>query len=300
MAPNAVRQEKNQVDQLLLQQAFERFNEASTLLQQKYEVLLRESERLREELALKDQAVRRSEKLSLLGQTAAAIAHEVRNPLGAVKLFLSLLRRDLVDRPDALKLMNEIDKGVNSVENVVSNILQFSRDERVEFAPLNLHAIIAEQKTALQLNLESGAVLDFNLRANPFINGDEQALRRCISNLMINALQATRYRGRVTVETSDQGQNQVLITVRDDGPGISPALLDKIFEPFVTSRKEGTGLGLAIVRQIVEQHGGSISCHNCGGAEFVICLPRLAVNRHQTMDVSNAQALPSSNREIKI
>lgn len=262
-------------DAAVLERAFREFNEVSQRLEKKYELLVRETESLRAQLREKDLAVKRAERLATLGETAAAIAHEVRNPLGAIKLFVSLLRREVSGKKGAGELVDQIDKSINHLDGVVSNILQFSRDRGMELSPVNLHAIIQERVCGFGSGAPASQFsVKLDLQAAPFLKGNEHGLRQVVYNLLLNAAQATRYRGEVCIATRDEGADKVVLTVHDNGPGIPDSVLGKIFEPFVTTRNEGTGLGLAIVQQIVEHHGGSITAANEGGAVFTITLPR--------------------------
>ena len=274
MRPATLEPQSSQDNFAVLQEAFRHFSETSAKLETKYEALRIETERLRAELQQKDIEIKKSERLATLGKTAAAIAHEVRNPLGAIKLFLSLLRQDVSDRPESLKLVRQIVKSVETLNSVVSNILQFAREQKTEFAPLNLHSLIHEQLALIKPLAGSGMQLELRLEASPFIMGDEHALRRVFYNVFLNAVQATRGQGRMSVASGDLAGAGVRVRISDNGPGIAPELLENIFDPFVTSRNEGTGLGLAVVKRIIGQHGGSIDAGNDNGAVFEIRLPR--------------------------
>lgn len=259
----------------LLKRAFDRFNEASQRLEERYQALLAETQSLREQLREKDLAIKRAEKLALLGETAAALAHEVRNPLGAIKLFTSLLARDLQHMPESAKLVEQIDKSVSSLDSVVGNILQFSREQKLQLAPLNIHALLMEQKEHFQRGVAEKANFEMDLKAAPFMMGCEHSLRRALYNLILNALQATRYSGTIRIASHDGPNGEVVLEISDDGCGIPQELLGRLFDPFVTSRNEGTGLGLAVVRQTIEQHAGTIQVANkTKGACFSITLPR--------------------------
>lgn len=256
-----------------LEEAFLRFESASERLEERYSQLLQETERLRREVERKDQEIKRGQRLALLGETAAGIAHEVRNPLGAIQLFVSLLKRDLRDRPETMKIALEIEKSVTVLDNVVSNILRFSKDQRLDFAPLNMHALIREQAAHFTSGTGSAAKFELKLLGNPFIWGNESSLRQVLYNLLLNALQATKQRGTIVVSTRD-ADPELCIMVQDDGPGIPAELADRIFDPFVTTKNEGVGLGLAIVKRIVDQHQGRIAVRSKGGAEFELRLRR--------------------------
>lgn len=259
-----------------LEEAFARFSEASERLQGKYDALRHEVEELRGQLALKDAEIKRAERLAALGQTAAAMAHEVRNPLGAIELFVSLLADQVSDRPESREYIAQIRHSIARLDTTVNNILHFSADRKMSRTPCNLHAIVNECVEALPVRLETGSPIELRLGANPFIEGNDCGLRQVVTNLVTNALQATRYVGRVVIETENGAEDEVVVRVRDNGPGIPGDILPTIFEPFVTSKNEGTGLGLAIVDQIVQQHGGTVSARNLPerGAEFVVTIPR--------------------------
>lgn len=257
----------------LLNEAFAKFNETSEQLQLKYRELLEESNRLRETVKEKEKEIKNQEKLVMLGETAAAIAHEVRNPLGAIKLFVSLLRSDCSEKPESLQLIDQIDASIDSLDNVVTNILQFSKDKKLSFTPVNIHSIIQEQLLSFPRTEVNQASFELNLLANPFIFASETAIRQIFYNLILNSLQATKYSGKIFIKTNDVTDG-IQILIQDNGPGIPNELLETVFEPFVTSRNEGTGLGLAIVKQLVTRHFGSISASNNGGAELKLVFPR--------------------------
>lgn len=256
-----------------LESAFRHFREASEKLERKYELLLKETQVLREQLAAKEDEVKRSERLAMLGETAAGIAHEVRNPLGAIKLFVSLLKQDLSEQPGPLELVQQIERGITSLDTVVSNILHLSKGSKPAFAPVNLHALLREQIAQLA-SLKPRAVFEASLEGNPFLQGNEGGLRQAIYNLLLNAVQAMSGEGRVAVSCGDGPDGSLVLQVRDSGPGIAAAVFDRIFDPFVSTKNEGTGLGLAIVKRIVDQHDAQISVRNCGGAEFTVIFRR--------------------------
>lgn len=272
-APHAPAGAAGSGDEHPLREAFQRFKNASEKLQRKYELLLGETKLLRAQLAAKEDEMKRAERLAMLGETAAGIAHEVRNPLGAIKLFVSLLRQDLAEQQGPLELVLQIEKSITCLDNVVSNILQFSKDSKPVFAPVNLHAIIREQLTQFAAT-HGGVQLRQALEGNPFIQGNEAGLRQVIYNLVLNALQAAGADGTVEVACRDDETGRVMLTVRDDGKGIDPGVLDRMFEPFVSTKNEGTGLGLAIVKRIADQHGAALGALNKGGAEFTVTFTR--------------------------
>ncbi len=262
-----------------LSQLFEQFTVSGKRLEERYEQLRKESEALKLQLRQKELEIKQAQKLATLGETAAAIAHEVRNPLGALKLFTSLLHKELPGTGTATQLLEQMNRSICALENVVSNILQFSRSEKPHMAPLNVHAIISEQ---IEQSMAGHSADDFatttKFEANPFIFGNEHGLRRVFTNVLLNAIQAQKGRGSVSIHSKDCADGSLRITFRDSGPGFSERIKQSLFEPFATTKNEGTGLGLAIVKQVVESHGGSVHAENNGGAEITIVLPRRAVS----------------------
>jgi two-component system sensor histidine kinase HydH len=260
-----------------LSHVLQRFTESSSKLEGRYAALMDEVQELRRQLVAKEEEIKRAERLSMLGETAAALAHEVRNPLGAITLFLSMLKADMRDRPNSLTLVEEIEKSITSLNGVVSNVLHFAKNNAVQRSPMNVHSLLHEVVQHFMSVYGAQANFVLNTRGNPFIVGDEQALRQVLYNLFINSLQSTAFAGVVEVEVFDEGDDgSVSLIVRDNGPGIPEAIMPRLFEPFASGRREGTGLGLSIVRRIIEAHGGSICARNVPGAEFVITLPRSA------------------------
>jgi signal transduction histidine kinase len=261
-----------------LAEVMERFNESSSKLELRHTALMEEVEELREQLRRKDEEMKRSERLAMLGETAAALAHEVRNPLGAIALFVSMLKSDLGDRPQSLGLVDEIEKSISSLDQVVSNVLHFAKNNKLHLGPVNLHSLVQEVRQHFSGLYGSNARIFASLNGNPFLVADEQALRQCLYNLMTNALQVTAFAGEIAISvTEDEAKDTVSLIVRDNGPGIPAEIMPRMFEPFASGRREGTGLGLSIVKRIVVAHGGEISARNTPGAEFTVVLPRRAV-----------------------
>ena len=259
-----------------LKQAFDQFNESSGRLQVRYDELQEEVKDLRSELQLKEDEIKRAEKLATLGETAAALAHEVRNPLGAMRLFMSLLRDDVQDRPESLQIVNHVEKSISDLDHVVSNILHFAKSQPLVLQPLNIHSLISETCEFFERSKHPDQTFSIRtkLQGSPFIRGSEHSLRQVLRNLIQNALESTRHCGDVEIATSDVDNKSLLLTIADSGPGIPDELLATIFEPFVTGRTEGTGLGLAVVHQIVAEHNATITVKNENGARFYIEFPR--------------------------
>jgi two-component system sensor histidine kinase HydH len=221
--------------------------------------------------------VAQTEKLAALGQLAAAIAHEVRNPLAVVRsaaqgLTETLPVADTAGHRSASFIIAEVDR----LSSVVASLLAFARPLRVEARPTPLDDVVARAVALAEGELATHTV---RLRREPSaplptVQVDGDLVCQVLVGLLSNAAQATPPGGEVTVRTGTVG-DAVELSVADDGPGIAPELRERIFEPFFTTRPEGTGLGLAVARQIVEAHGGRISAGAApsGGACFTVHLP---------------------------
>ena len=253
------------------------YHDVTDRLKVAHERLHGEVERLREELRLKNDELRRRERLAALGQMAAGLAHEVRNPLGGIALYASMLQQRLEDRPSERTAATRISEAVRSLERLVCDILDFAQESRLNRQWFTLGEIIlAVEDAAAPLAAEKSAALLIDESARAVrIMADPARLRQVLLNLVINGLQAVETKGRVWLSAIANPDGEVVIEVRDDGAGIPDSALDRIFNPFFTTKDTGTGLGLAIVHQIIEAHGGSVRVSNCpqGGASFVVRIP---------------------------
>ena len=198
-----------------------------------------------------------------MGEMAAELAHEIRNPLGSIEIFASLLIRECAG--DARNWAENIRIGARSLNTIVSNMLHFTGPLSPVFAEMDIHEIIREignfcgpMIRQRDVRWVSDLAADHSL-----IRGDRELIKQLVLNLIFNAMKAMPSEGSLAVRTRntiDKNQRQRLeLRVEDTGVGIPPELLDKIFDPFFTTNKNGTGLGLSIVNQIVENHSGEIS-----------------------------------------
>ena len=234
-----------------------------------------------------------AEKLAAVGTMTAGLSHEIRNPLNAAALQLSVLERRLRRLPqDAQGALLEplllVRDEIRRLDHVLEDFLQFARPR--DFVPraIDLPAVVARVLDLLGGEAQRRAiVVERDLaraEALPPVSGEEERLRQVLVNLTLNAFEATPDGGRVRVgcapvepdpaRPGDRGG--VALAIEDTGPGIPPAVRDRIFEPFFTTKAAGSGLGLSIVHAIVTQHGGAIVVEEGadGGARFVVTLPR--------------------------
>jgi len=244
------------------------------------EELRKSEERLRQTLA----AAARSERLAALGRLAAGVAHEIRNPLASLKLFLESLPEDLPLATEQAEDFAVAMQQVRRMENTIQHFLSFARPQEpclveVQFAKLIEDALVVVQPRANQQEVQ---IEKHVAAALPCVQGDARQLGEVLVNLLVNALDAMPQGGRlsirVTADTLASGQTTrpaVRIDVADTGPGIPEALRDRLFEPFITTKASGSGLGLAIAQSTVERHGGTIRVQSQPGqgATFSILLP---------------------------
>jgi signal transduction histidine kinase len=217
-----------------------------------------------------------AENLATIGRMAAHVAHEIRNPLTTIGGFArSILKHP--ERPDRIQSSAEvIVEEVKRLESILSQVMDFSRPARPEFAPCDLGEMlkktVAEQNQAMQ---GRGVALDLEIEPNvPVVQADGEKLKQVIINLVRNAAEAMTGGGAVELALR-RAEGGVRIDVTDTGPGIAPKVLEKIFSPFFTTKPDGTGLGLALSRKIVEDHGGKLLVRSevGRGSTFTIDLP---------------------------
>jgi signal transduction histidine kinase len=225
------------------------------------------------------------DRLAALGQMAAGLAHEVKNPLGAIKGAAQLLAEPeggkQVD-PHANEFIGIILEEVDRLNRVVGNVLDYARPSKGNPGAVDVNAVV--KRTLQVLASERGgetAVMTELADDLPLVRADAEQLRQVLMNLVRNALQATNGTGNVTVKTRERRGgvgskiDWVEIGVRDDGPGISPQVLKSLFVPFFTTKDKGTGLGLAISQRLVEEWGGRIEVASSegSGSTFTVVLP---------------------------
>ncbi|MFN0086946.1 MAG: sensor histidine kinase [Blastocatellia bacterium] len=252
-------------------------NDVTEKLKRSHDALAGEVHRLRGELNEKNLELQRRERLAALGQMAAGVAHEIRNPLGGIGLYASLLQQELKDCPEQKDIARKICSGVRNVENIIRDILEFAGGGTQRSEPLSLAVVLEGVVAQISHKAdELGTVVEVNGGdANLWIKGDLGRIVRALVNLALNALEAAGAGGHVWIQGRRAGNDMVAVVIEDDGAGISSEVKHKIFNPFFTTKDYGTGLGLAIVHSIAESHGGFVRAgsREGGGASFVLTLP---------------------------
>ena len=225
-------------------------------LEESYQKLQNQSERI----IIIEEQLRRAEKLSTLGEMAAVLAHEIRNPLGSIRGTAEILKDDYKPGDPKQEFIDIQIKETERLNRVVEDFLHMARPQP---ADMQLCPIQEELETivALLSNDARGRQISLVLKpasAPVIISADGEKLRQAFLNIIINSLQATPPGGSVTITTTPYEAGSCEICFRDSGPGIDAETMDRIFEPFFTTKPDGTGLGLAITKKIIESHGGTM------------------------------------------
>ncbi|HEY6242901.1 MAG TPA: ATP-binding protein [Pyrinomonadaceae bacterium] len=237
------------------------------------------------EVAESERVVRRGESLAAVGQATTQVAHEIRNPLGSIRLGVSMLR-DSVSDPDALNTIELVERGIKHLNKLVVDVTQFSRQKSLDRSRVDLNDSLDRSIDLVSDRIrEKNATVEKDFSEDALVgNWDADQLRQVFVNVIANAVDASQENAAVRIATErlsldgHEGhapKSYARITIADRGKGMDEATRDRIFEPFFSTKKRGTGLGLAIVKQIVEQHGGRISvASEVGkGSKFIIDLP---------------------------
>lgn len=258
-------------------------NQLTQRLQSSHQRLQNEVVRLRKQLASADEQLQRSRRLAALGEMATGIAHEIRNPLAAIALYTGMIVQDL-DReagPDeqTRHYATTMATAIRGLESIVRDVLTFAREIKPEPIACRFDSILnavldMASMSVREHHIDVVTALDSE---HELLHVDRQLLQQALTNLIQNAIQAMSRQGddqprRLTISTR-QHQQQWICQIRDTGPGVDHDCIDRIFNPFFTTRNTGTGLGLAIVHRIVDAHQGSIRVYNDRGAVFELCLP---------------------------
>jgi PAS domain S-box-containing protein len=218
--------------------------------------------------------VRQKDQLATLGEMAATVAHEIRNPLGGIRGFATLLARDLEPNDPRRRLVEKILLGTRELDGVVMDLLEYTRPVQLRLRPTHCADLI---EAAL-------GYLDLDGRPIAIVNGTEPAarvlvdpdkMRQALLNILLNAVQSIEAKGEVRIRTEVE-PDSVSIAITDTGCGMTPEQVQEAFSPFFTTKEKGTGLGLSVAAKIVTGHGGSLSVESQvgRGSTFRVHLPK--------------------------
>lgn len=219
----------------------------------------------------------RHDRLKELGEMAAMLAHEIRNPLGGIKGFASLLARDLKDTPHLSQMAHSIVEGADCLDNLVKNVLSYARPFKVHFKLCDIVDLLKNIIDELQTTeiLQANIHIKIHSKFKKFhIPADPQLLKTALLNLILNAVQAMPKGGMINIDI-EKNPDIGIIKIQDTGQGISKENLDKLFSPIFTTKPDGNGLGLCEVHKVIESHGGHlhVSSYEDLGTTFTIELP---------------------------
>ncbi|MEL7473196.1 MAG: ATP-binding protein [Planctomycetota bacterium] len=280
------------------------FNEVTSRLQATHVQLQNEVARLQGELRDANEALHRSKRLAALGEMAAGIAHEIRNPLGSIALDADMLREDLADRPEQFKLAERVGESVGRLNAIVGDVLVFARDLRPridaccagDLFDRAMESCRAELNgVATRVAIDRDGSLDQRC-----VSGDALLLHQALVNVIRNAVEAMEDAPECNAAMRfeahrDRGGD--VLRVIDAGPGVGPEVIERMFNPFFTTRATGTGLGLAIVHRILDAHGGSVRVWNNDGVGATVEL-RLPSARARDPD-AEIQTKTSAGRRLR-
>jgi len=220
----------------------------------------------------------KSERLATIGEFAARIAHEIKNPLSGITVALEIMRNKS-EGDDQQQSISEVLKEVRRLDRILKDLLQLSIPKEMDFRSADPNDIVERSILSVSpIAEEKGVSIETNLNCAEEFNLDYEKCQQVIINLLINGIDAVKPgNGKVTIET-DSIDGELHIKVTDNGHGISPRDMEKVFEPFYTNKKQGTGLGLAISKRIIDAHNGGIAVYSeeGKGSTFMVMIPKNA------------------------
>lgn len=245
------------------------FAAKNSLAQQKE---IKEKEQL---ISVMEQKVKKAERMAALGHSAAIIAHEVKNPLTAIRLNLFSIEKKKAWKLDFDEDLKLIAEAVDRVSRTMEDLLRFSANPKLSLEEIDVNDILRNTILEYKEQTQNSLIFETELEKQlPLITADYEKLKEALGNLVSNAIAASNCSGSIRTSTK-HALNQVIITIEDWGCGIPAEIMHRIYEPFFTTKQSGTGLGLAIAKKSIEAHRGSIEVESepGWGTKFTIILP---------------------------
>jgi signal transduction histidine kinase len=247
------------------------FTEVTTKLERTHAQLRSEVARLNTELHQANEALQRSRRLAALGEMAAGISHEIRNPLGSIRLYANMLDEDLVQLPEQQQIVQKIGRAVRGLDEIVGDVLTFAREMKVQWQECDASALIDAALELCCAETNSGVVRADLSTPSIELVCDPMLIQQALVNVIRNACDANRAAGgeriiirvaRRKIDTDRRPVEGILFSICDEGDGMPQEVVERMFNPFFTTRATGTGLGLAIVHRIIDAHGGKVEVKN--------------------------------------
>lgn len=247
------------------------FTDVTTKLEHTHSQLRSEVARLSAELSQANEALQRSRRLAALGEMAAGISHEIRNPLGSIRLYANMLSEDLEQLPEQREIVDKIGRAVRGLDEIVGDVLTFAREMKVQWQTCDSTMLIESAMEMCCAEMSSNVVIECDASASVQLVCDHTLLVQAIVNILRNATEANRVSGgntitigvRSCVFNDEQREIEgVVLSFADEGDGMPPEVIERMFNPFFTTRATGTGLGLAIVHRIIDAHRGKVEVSN--------------------------------------
>ncbi len=266
-----------QAGDLSVRVEFAKRNDEIGLLGRNFNEMVRQLRETREEVErLHRTQMTRAEHLATLGELAAGLAHEIRNPLAGIAGVIEIIGRELPETSPSRGVLKDVQQEVLHIKQILSELLDYARPKPPDFHPADLNATAEHAVVLARQQVLSRPIRIELLKAEdlPAVEYDAAHIQQLLLNLLLNAIQAIDGAGRIEVSVASR-KDYAAIAVTDSGRGIAPEHLPNIFRPFFTTKGQGTGLGLSLARRIVEDHGGRIEVASqpSAGTRFTVWLP---------------------------
>lgn len=230
----------------------------------------------RERHAQMERALEKSQRLSQMGQMAASVAHEIKNPLASIKGALEIITNEGTQKSDRDEFTRIAQNEIQRIDHTVKEFLSYARPQQSRFSEVNVSALLQDSIRQLSPQAQKHRItFDESIKPGVVVEGDSAKLHQVFLNLALNAIEASPENTAIEVTLSSHRPGLVTVTITDAGPGIGSAKSEDLFDPFYTTKSSGSGLGLAIVKSVIDEHNGTVSLENApvGGAVANITLP---------------------------